>query len=431
MKLSINRTQRALLSALLTALFVVAAVVPTFAIRADVASFVKDPAGTALYAGGSGTAEDPYHIQTVEQFSNIRRNLKAKFVLDNDLDFSGVKEWDPIGYYLPAGTDIEEASPTGAFRGRLDGKGHTIKNFQPAFAAATRMGIGLDGLFASINGKGKILNLNLTGFNVKGLGMMVGGLVGYMGGQSVLKNVHMVGTNKVLGFTNVGGLVGGVNSTRYLKDCSACADITLTGTTTSLKSVMAAGVVCGGGEGTSFENVRANGGSVTCIGSDIDSIGSVSGCAFDAKYFKNCSAENVTLNVNNASLVGGLVGMAGNLEGCDKNSARTVISGCTVKNVTINCEEGAERIGMILGGGYFRQAWRTGEESYPEPGAFVIENCSAKGSINGGKWVGSVLGYQSRNSALKNNKANVLWNGKKLTKTVGASITTVSLDDLS
>lgn len=422
---------RTLLGVLLAMVFIAAAVVPSFAIRADVASYVSDPTGANLYAGGSGTAEDPYHIQTVEQFSNIRRNLKAKYVLDNDLDFSGVKEWDPIGYYIPDGTDIEVASPALSFRGKLDGKGHTIKNFRPNFAAATRLGIGLDGLFASINGKGKIVNLKLTGFNVKGLGMMVGGLAGYMGGQSILKNVHMVGKNKVLGFTNVGGLVGGVNSTRYLKDCSAVCDVTLTGTTTSLKSVMAAGVLCGGGEGTSFENCKALGGSVTCLGKDIDSIGAVSGCAFDAKYFKNCSAENVTINAKNASMVGGLVGMAGNLEGCDKDSARTQITGCTVKNVTINLEEGAERIGMVLGGGYFRQAWRTGEESYPEPGAFVISNCSAQGVINGGKWVGSILGYQSRNAAIKNSKANVLWNGKKLQKQVGASVNTVSLDDLN
>ena len=423
---------KTLLSLCLSLGLLMALAVPAFAIRADVKSFVTDPTGTNLYAGGSGTAKDPYHIQTVEQFSNIRRNLGAKFVLDNDLDFSGVKEWDPIGYYLPEDlSDLESGGQRGGFSGRLDGQGYTIKNFQPAFATATRLGIGLDGLFASLTGKGKILNLSLKGFDVKGLGMMVGGLVGYMGGQSVLKNVHMVGKNKVLGFTNVGGLVGGVNSSRYLKNCSATCDITLTGTTTSLKSVMAAGVLCGGGEGTSFENCKVSNSSVNAIGTGVDSIGSVSGCAFDAKYFKNCSAENVTINVKDASLVGGLVGMAGNMEGCDKNAARTQITGCSVKNVTINCEDGAERIGMILGGGYFRQAWRTGEEAYPEPGAFVIRNCTANGAVNGGKWVGAVAGFQSRNSVAKNNKTSVKWNGKALTKVYGASISNVSLDDLN
>lgn len=62
-----------------------------------------------LFAGGTGTSEDPFQIETVEQLDCIRNDLNAHYVLNNDLSFNAAdfsengqffnegKGWDPIG----------------------------------------------------------------------------------------------------------------------------------------------------------------------------------------------------------------------------------------------------------------------------------------------------------------------------------------------
>ena len=74
---------------------------------------------TQLYFyDGSGTEENPYQITTPSELQNISLALSDNFVLNNDIDCSGVT-WTPIG------NNIDETSP---FAGSLDGKNHTINN---------------------------------------------------------------------------------------------------------------------------------------------------------------------------------------------------------------------------------------------------------------------------------------------------------------
>lgn len=69
----------------------------------------------ASAAGGSGTASDPYRIQTAAELQSINNNLGAYYILMNDIDLSG-RTWTPIG-----------TSSVG-FHGSFDGNGKTIKN---------------------------------------------------------------------------------------------------------------------------------------------------------------------------------------------------------------------------------------------------------------------------------------------------------------
>lgn len=69
----------------------------------------------ASAAGGSGTASDPYRIQTATELQSINNNLGAYYVLMNDIDLSGIT-WTPIG-----------TSSVG-FHGSFDGNGKIIKN---------------------------------------------------------------------------------------------------------------------------------------------------------------------------------------------------------------------------------------------------------------------------------------------------------------
>jgi hypothetical protein len=93
-------------------------------------------------------------------------------------------------------------------------------------------------------------------------------------------------------------------------------------------------------------------------------------------------------------MIGGLVGYTGN----DDNSNPTIIDRCAVNNVTIYASSSAERIGGVVGSGFYVPAYAA---YYPEPCAFIVRNSSSSGSINGGNLVGRITGYIYDNSAVE------------------------------
>ena len=50
----------------------------------------------AVFAGGSGTAEDPWQISTAGQMDHVRDDLTAHYVLINDIDLSEFENWKPL-----------------------------------------------------------------------------------------------------------------------------------------------------------------------------------------------------------------------------------------------------------------------------------------------------------------------------------------------
>ena len=76
--------------------------------------------GDMLFAGGSGSAEDPWKIATAEQLDCIRDDLTAHYTLIDDIDLSGYENWMPIGTFQPrsdAPEDAEVPHPDYAFTG--------------------------------------------------------------------------------------------------------------------------------------------------------------------------------------------------------------------------------------------------------------------------------------------------------------------------
>ena len=53
------------------------------------------------FAGGSGTAEDPWQVTTAEQLDLMHNDLTAHYILTEDIDLSGYESWDPIGSFQP------------------------------------------------------------------------------------------------------------------------------------------------------------------------------------------------------------------------------------------------------------------------------------------------------------------------------------------
>jgi len=84
-----------------------------------------------VFAGGSGTKEDPYLIETAEQLDAIRKDSAKYFKLIKDIDLSDWGNWIPIGgtpAYGGNGDNAYNKAQFGAdsFRGQLDGNGHVI-----------------------------------------------------------------------------------------------------------------------------------------------------------------------------------------------------------------------------------------------------------------------------------------------------------------
>ena len=102
--------------------------------------------GDMLFAGGSGSAEDPWKIATAEQLDRIRDDLTGHYILIDDIDLSGYENWMPIGTFQPrsdAPEDAEVPHPDYAFTGTFDGAGHTISNL--TISCEAPMGAGLFG----------------------------------------------------------------------------------------------------------------------------------------------------------------------------------------------------------------------------------------------------------------------------------------------
>lgn len=75
-----------------------------------------------VFAGGSGTREDPYLISTPDQLNAIRQGLDKHYQLANDIDLSAWGDWMPIG-----GEELERHGDPAPFTGSLDGAGHVIR----------------------------------------------------------------------------------------------------------------------------------------------------------------------------------------------------------------------------------------------------------------------------------------------------------------
>ena len=126
----------------------------------------------AEYAGGNGTYESPYLIETPEQLDAIR-NIKwadvkenpPYFRLENDLDLSGFENWTPLS--------MGNEDNTGGCYIHFDGNGHIIRNMHSAVDKYSS-------LFGIL--KGSCKNLGLVDVDVAATGSGAGAIAGAVEG---------------------------------------------------------------------------------------------------------------------------------------------------------------------------------------------------------------------------------------------------------
>jgi hypothetical protein len=155
-----------------------------------------------LYAGGDGSASNPYQIADWTHLNNTRQNLGANFTLVAELNEStagydsvasasanGGAGFDPVGGLQAADR----------FTGSFDGNNHSIDGL-----TVDRPGQDRVGLFGYVWNGGTVRNLTLTNATVTG-DNRVGGIAGFVKGGTVRQSSV---DGNVTGTSSVGGLVG-------------------------------------------------------------------------------------------------------------------------------------------------------------------------------------------------------------------------------
>lgn len=331
------------------------------------------------FAGGSGTAEDPWQIATAEQLDRVRDDLKAHYILTEDIDLSGYENWIPIGAFQSlsdAPEDAEVPHPDYAFTGTFDGAGHTISNLKVSCEAP--MGAGLFGCASGTeSGAASIGHFTLKDVNVSGF-YLVGGAVGLQFMSCSVTDIHLVGENHLTGMQGIGGIVG--TGFDLISDCSVTADITVSG-----DDGACAGLIAGGTTMSSIKNCEVTGGNITADGNATWGFGALCGAPWGAPEITDCKVSGTVITVSgeNNRLVGGLVGFGGSYD----PTAPAQISGCTVEDVSIVVSETTDSVGGLIGAG------KEMMEGSDVMSSFVISGCSVSGTIEGGgNNVGEVVG---------------------------------------
>ena len=134
-----------------------------------------------------GTVAAQEDISNAQELQDIRDDLDGDYVLTDDIDLSGVTNFEPIG--------VEEDPFTGTF----DGNGHGITGL-----TIERLDDEGVGLFGDTGTDATIRNVSLEDVSVDGE-QWVGALVGYNQGEII--DSYAMGS--AVADTRVGGLVGG------------------------------------------------------------------------------------------------------------------------------------------------------------------------------------------------------------------------------
>lgn len=178
------------------------------------------------FAGGSGTKDDPYKIETAGQLAKLAADInsgvedknhsKEYFILTKDIDLSAHK-WEPIGY--AAGDHAKK------FVGYFDGDNKTITGLYVKEERALEDNNYSAGLFGSIGG-GMIKNLIIeNGYveAVKKAGILIGDATISYGSNKNIVNCKVSGTVKGTE-KQTGGMVG-YNSYGSYENCIADVNI--------------------------------------------------------------------------------------------------------------------------------------------------------------------------------------------------------------
>ena len=300
------------------------------------------------FAGGSGTAYDPYQIKTAASMMRMKDYPDAHFALAADIDMEGTL-WIPI-----------------SMNTSFDGNNHTLYNLTiNPYIITDKIG-----LFSTIDG-GVVKNLTLHNVSANFPNRSyIGSIAGYVD-QATITNSHVVLTqaNSIIGADYVGGLVGYACANQYDSKLtiSSCT------VSSSINSATIIGSRCvGGAMGELYSGYKTSVSDVhvkACIAGS-DYVGGIVG-NLDRLYVEQLSFEGtITALTTNGKYFGGLAGYSFTTE-ITSSKANAIIEG--------NPSDYA--------GGLIGYAWETS-----------ITACYSQGKIVGNNNGKGIIDYSNMNS---------------------------------
>lgn len=337
------------------------------------------------FAGGDGTAQNPYQISTAEELTLLSKLLsdretgkeyyEANYVLTTDIVLNDVssEEWyleENVYSWNPIGRGIE-------FEGIFDGNGFTIYGLY----INTNHDGEKDtydeeyGLFGALYGTVKNLNMENAYVSLSGNSANVGTIAGYMYFDAKIESCNV---NAILESydCHMGGIVGTM-SNGILENCEFNGSITQIKENTSS--------ILGGIVGYSHGDIIncMNYGNISYSATNIDCAGGIVGRT-DEGQISNCRNEgrlscamDEEIGLTRAGGIAGLISIS-NIGGEDMSRGVTVI----------NCQNNAVVEGSYRAGGIAGMV-NNDNSSY----GITIENCVNNGNIVARDIMGGVIGF--------------------------------------
>lgn len=365
------------------------------------AEFEIDPDYTP-FAGGDGSVENPYMIDSLSRLRIMSLYPSAHFVLTDDIVLPEVSAGN--NNFTPLFSDEKP------FLGTLDGAGHKITNLT-VYNTETFY----SGLFSVIGSTGSVKNLTLENASASGtnyVGIVAGWSLGSITDCTVSGAVTHIAANGYKVF--VGGIAGRAEGN--VDGCSAAVDLTVTEAQVEIYVGGIVGYLSSGGSSSSPLMLTASG-TANVSGEGINVGGLVGYVSLTAyAYLSKCHTEmQITANSGNTSAyAGGLIGHS--------SSSITITDSYATGDVTASSSSSAYAGGLM------------GRSN----GAITVADSYATGNVsassnNNNSYAGGLVGFASsitvRNayssSAVSAESGNTVYVGGL----VGYVINSVSLEN--
>ena len=325
------------------------------------------------FAGGDGSEENPYQIDSVRRLRNMELYPDAHYVLTEDIVLSEAGEGG--SNFAPLFSD------EGMFGGTLDGQGHKIVNLT-VYNTETFY----SGLFSCISASGSVTNLVLENASVSGTNY-IGGIAGYTLGA--VTDCTVSGSITYLGGNDYKVFAGGIAGRAEASVDGCVTDVTVT-VADARAETNVGGIVGYLSYGGSEDPMTLSAsGSITASSSDTVSAGGLIGYSSGGLYLSASYATgDVTSTGNNysSSYAGGLVG----------NGYSTVTSSYATGSVTSTGNGSYSYAGGLVGEG----------DTVTVRNSYSVSCVSAE-SERGNVYIGGIAGYVDGSLTLE----NVHWYG--------------------